>query len=194
MWLLVPLGNPGDDYVATRHNLGRLMVMRWVRESLRSHPKVSRRLRSGDVYSINHSLHILVPTTYMNLSGLACAEAVAAGYAPEHMIVTYDDKDLLLGAGRLRLAGSDGGHNGLKSVIECLQRRDIPRLRLGIGPFKRPLVDFVMAKWTKPELSTISNMDVAFARFMHLLQRTENLSKLAGATNATTFWDSTMSS
>ena len=188
MWLLVPLGNPGAAYGATRHNLGRFMLTRWMNANSYRHPKVLRRLRFGDLYFISSSIHVLVANTYMNLSGLACAEVVAARYDPLHMIVIYDDKDLPLGLGRFRLTGSDGGHNGLKSVIERLRRRDIPRLRLGVGPFKRPLVDFVMGKWTELELNNIVAMDAAFSRFMNLLQYTEDLSKLASTVNTVTFW------
>lgn len=188
MWLIVPLGNPGAAYDVTRHNFGRLIFTRWMRANGCPHPKVLRRLRSGDIYSLNNSMHVLIPNTYMNLSGASCAEAVAAGYDQQRIIIIYDDKDLPLGLGRFRLTGSDGGHNGLKSVIERLKCRDIPRLRLGIGPFQRPLVDFVMGKWTRSELSTILTMSNAFSNFMKLLQNTENLTKLAGAVNTVTFW------
>ena len=145
MWLLVPLGNPGKEYTATRHNLGRLMLMRWM-QAHGPAPRIARRMASGTLYELAPPFQALVPGTYMNLSGKACAEAVAAGCDPERMILLYDDKDLPLGQGRFRTAGSDGGHNGLKSVFGELQRQDLPRLRLGIGPFQRPLVDFVLGE------------------------------------------------
>jgi len=186
MWLLVPLGNPGAEYAATRHNLGRLMLQRWMQG--RCSPRVRRRLGSGAIYDLKPPFQALVPGTWMNLSGQACAEAAAAGCGPERMILLCDDKDLPLGQGRFRLAGGDGGHNGLKSVFAELRTRDIARLRLGIGPFQRPLVDFVLGEWTDPEWERIDAMDAPFARFMDLLQGTADLGALSGAVNPESFW------
>ena len=123
----------------------------------------------------------------MNLSGLACAEA-AASFDPARMILLYDDKDLPLGQGRFRMSGSDGGHNGLKSVFACLGTQEVHRLRLGIGPIQRPLVDFVLGTWTPEEWTLIEAMDVPFARFMDLLAKAATLNALAGTVNAETFW------
>jgi len=186
MWMLVPLGNPGPEYTITRHNLGRLMLMRWMQTHC-PRPLIHRRLDTGTIYSLTPSFQALVPGTYMNLSGLACAEA-AASFDPARMILLYDDKDLPLGQGRFRLTGSDGGHNGLKSVFAELQRQDLARLRLGIGPFQRPLVDFVLGEWTGPEWDLIDAMDAPFARFMDLLQDAGDLNALAGTVNPGTFW------
>lgn len=186
MWLLVPLGNPGDDYTATRHNLGRLMLMRWMQGHCPG-PRVARRLATGTVYDLKPPFQALVPGTYMNLSGQACAEASAA-FDPERMILLHDDKDLPLGQGRFRTTGGDGGHNGLKSVFGALSRQDLARLRLGIGPFQRPLADFVLGEWTAPEWDLIDAMDAPFARFMQLLGETEDLGALAGKVNPAAFW------
>jgi PTH1 family peptidyl-tRNA hydrolase len=186
MRLLVPLGNPGPAYTITRHNLGRLMLMRWMEQG--PEPRVVRKLSTGTIYALRPPFQALVPGTYMNLSGQACAEAAAAGHDPARMVLLYDDKDLPLGLGRFRLTGSDGGHNGLKSVFGLLQRQDIPRLRLGIGPFQRPLVDFVLGEWTEAEWARIDAMDAPFARFMDLLRDTDDLGALAGTVNAASFW------
>jgi PTH1 family peptidyl-tRNA hydrolase len=187
MWLLVPLGNPGEAYTATRHNLGRLMLMRWMQDRCPA-PRVARRLRTGTLYDLKPPFRALVPGTYMNLSGQACAEALAAGFDPQRMILLHDDKDLPLGQGRFRLSGSDGGHNGLKSVFGALQRQDLARLRLGIGPFQRPLADFVLGEWTAPEWDLIDAMDAPFARFMALLEAADDLGALAGTVNPAAFW------
>ncbi|MDR3669693.1 MAG: aminoacyl-tRNA hydrolase [Holophaga sp.] len=186
MWLLVPLGNPGPEYADTRHNLGRLMLMRWMQKHVPA-PRVRRRLGSGTLYDLKPPFQALVPSTYMNLSGLACAEA-AATCDPGRMILLYDDKDLPLGLGRFRQTGSDGGHNGLKSVFAELQRQDLARLRLGIGPFQRPLVDFVLGRWSDPEWAAIDAMDAPFARFMDLLGSASDLGALSGTVNPDSFW------
>jgi PTH1 family peptidyl-tRNA hydrolase len=104
------------------------------------------------------------------------------------MVLLYDDKDLPLGTGRFRLDGSAGGHNGLRSVFECLDTPDIARLRLGIGPFQRPLVDFVLEPWTTPEWERIDALDAPFARFLDVLSATEDLGTVANQVNAATFW------
>jgi len=187
MWLLVPLGNPGDAYTPTRHNLGRLMLQRWLADR-QTPPEVAQRLRTGTLYTLGGPFQALVPGTYMNLSGQACAEAVAAGFDPQRMILLHDDKDLPLGLGRFRPSGSDGGHNGLKSVFASLGSQEVLRLRLGIGPIQRPLVDFVLGTWTPEEWERIEAMDAPFARFMDLLAGTEAPATLATQVNAEAFW------
>lgn len=177
--LLVPLGNPGPDYTATRHNLGRLMLQRWM-ETHCPAPGAVRSFSTGKIYELKPPFRALVPGTYMNLSGQACAEAVKAGFKPQEMILLHDDKDLPLGEGRFRLAGSDAGHNGLKSVFAHLGTQEVPRLRLGIGPFTRPLVDFVLGAWTDEEWAIIDAMDEPFSRFMDQVAACGGLRELAG--------------
>ncbi len=95
MWTLVPLGNPGPDYQDTRHNLGRLLLQRWMANRDLA-PKASKRFPSGSLYPLTDRLQALVPATYMNLSGEVCAQAEAAGLYPRRMVLLYDDKDLPL--------------------------------------------------------------------------------------------------
>lgn len=187
MWTLVPLGNPGTEYQDTRHNLGRLLLQRWMADRDLA-PASRKRFPSGSLYPLTDRLQALVPSTYMNLSGEACAQAAAAGIYPRRMVLLYDDKDLPLGLGRFRLDGSHGGHNGLRSVFECLDTPDIARLRLGIGPFQRPLVDFVLEHWTDPEWEHLDALDAPFARFLDLLSSTEDLGTLANQVNPAAFW------
>jgi peptidyl-tRNA hydrolase, PTH1 family len=187
MWTLVPLGNPGLEYQDTRHNLGRLLLQRWMSDrGLTPAPK--QRFPSGTLYPLTERLQALVPCTYMNLSGEACLQASAAGCYPRRMILLHDDKDLPLGTGRFRLNGSDGGHNGLRSVFECLGTQDIARLRLGIGPFQRPLVEFVLEPWTDAEWARIDAMDAPFAQFLELIGGSETLDLVANRVNRPDFW------
>lgn len=187
MWTLLPLGNPGPDYAHTRHNLGRLMVLRWL-DAKGIAPKVLRKLPSGTLYGLNDQLQALVPATYMNLSGLACSEGVKAGLDPTRFVLLYDDKDLPLGTGRFRLEGSHGGHNGVRSVQEALGPGSLPRLRLGIGPFERPLSDFVLGTWAEAEWDRIEALDGPFNRFLELLRGTADASTLPNQVNAEAFW------
>ncbi len=187
-WLLVPLGNPGDEYAATRHNLGRLLLQRWMDPHCRKTGRIHA-FRTGNLYVLGDPFLALVPSTYMNHSGQACAEAVAAGFDPRRMILLHDDKDLPLGLGRFRLTGGNAGHNGLASIFEKLGTQDIPRLRLGIGPYQRPLHAFVLGEWSEEEWRTIDLMDAPFSRFMDLLAQAESLEELPGLVNAEAFWN-----
>jgi PTH1 family peptidyl-tRNA hydrolase len=134
--LVVGLGNPGPRFSATRHNMGARAVRAWLlaaapgmRPAKRHHGQWWRvPLPSGDAVSA------LVPGTYMNESGLAVASARRElRAAPEEILLVYDDMDLPVGRIRLRPAGSSGGHNGVRSVIERLGSDRFPRLRLGVG-------------------------------------------------------------
>lgn len=189
MWTLVPLGNPGAEYADTRHNLGRLLLQRWM-EDQGLEPSPRKRFAGGSLYPLTSRLQALVPSTWMNLSGEVCFQAARSGLDPRTFILLYDDKDLPLGLGRFRMEGSDGGHNGLKSVFDHLGTAKVPRLRLGIGPFQRPLVDYVLGRWTDPEWQAIDRMDAPFARFLDLLAATADPQRLPGAVNAEAFWSS----
>jgi peptidyl-tRNA hydrolase, PTH1 family len=188
MWTLVPLGNPGPEYQDTRHNLGRLLLQRWM-AGRDLGPSPSKRFSSGSLYPLTAGLQALVPSSYMNLSGEACAQAAAAGIYPRQLVLLHDDKDLPLGTGRFRMNGSDGGHNGLRSVFECLGSQDIARLRLGISPFQRPLADFVLGHWTDPEWERLEALDKPFARFLDLLADTKDLGTLGNLVNPAEFWE-----
>ena len=186
-WTLVPLGNPGDEYVATRHNLGRLLLQRWAASRSQAPVKL-RAFGTGKLYALTEGLLALVPATYMNHSGRACAEAVAAGLDPGRMVLLHDDKDLALGLGRFRLSGGAAGHNGLTSVFEHLGTQNVARLKLGIGPFRRPLHEFVLGEWTDEEARRIEALDPPFATFLERLGKADSLDALPGAVNAASFW------
>ncbi len=134
--LIVGLGNPGAKYDRTRHNIGFEIV-----DALaKSYPGVAlsenKRFQglTGEFRSGTERIVLLKPTTFMNNSGQA-VRAVLDWYklAPESVLVVYDDMDLPTGRLRLRLSGSAGGHNGMKSIIAHLGTKEFPRLRVGIG-------------------------------------------------------------
>lgn len=151
--LIVGLGNPGRSYAHTRHNLGMLVVSAFAEKQGWTF-KPNRRLK-GDVAHGKRgeqTLYLLLPMTYMNLSGQAVRAAVDYyAIATEQLIVVVDDAEIDLGTYRLRASGRSGGHNGLKSIESQLSVH-YPRLRMGVGP-RGPgeLEDFVLGTFTAKE-------------------------------------------
>ena len=186
-WVLLPLGNPGEEYVATRHNLGRLILQRWIdNNSLK--PTETHRFYCGAAYSLTKGLAAIVPSTYMNLSGKAVAEALKSGFQLDRMMVLHDDKDLPLGTGRLSKSGSSAGHRGIQSIMDVLACGDFVRLRLGIGPFERPLKEWVLEEWTDREWAIIENMDAPFSKIIAALSGNPAVSDLQIQVNSPAFW------
>lgn len=186
-WILVPLGNPGPEYANTRHNLGRLMLQRWM-AALALNADPLRLFKTGTLYSLAPRIQALVPATYMNHSGQVCVEARQVGLDPGRLLVLFDDKDLPLGTGRFRMKGRANGHNGLGSIMELLGTEEVARLRLGIGPFLRPLHSFVLGEWMPVEEAIIAALDTPFAAFMKHLAETEAPGELASKVNHEAFW------
>ena len=138
--LIVGLGNPEPKYDKTRHNIGFAAVDTLSRSwqiPLSQNRKFQSEYGEG-FYSTKEKVRLLKPLTYMNRSGDALA-AVTNWFKlpPESVLVIYDDMDLPIGKTRLRLSGSAGGHNGMKSIISHLGSQNFPRLRIGIGKPKK---------------------------------------------------------
>jgi PTH1 family peptidyl-tRNA hydrolase len=186
-WALLPLGNPGDEYALTRHNLGRLMLQRWMDKLTEASAQIHR-LHYGAIYSLNDSFVALVPSTYMNLSGHALREAMKNGLPLSRALVIYDDKDLPLGTGRLSLSGGPGGHKGVQGLIEGAGSEDFARLRLGIGPFARPLREWVLGEWAPGDWAAIEQMDTPFGEFLSRLAKGVPLPDLQSQVNGRAFW------
>lgn len=152
--LIVGLGNPGREYEKTRHNVGFEVVDLFARINKQPAGRRAGKAVVSEGRIDGRRVYLLKPVTYMNLSG----EAVAAflrnkpiGIAD--LIVVADDINLPLGKIRLRAAGSDGGHNGLKSMISHLHTRDFARLRVGVGAPADPgrQVDYVLGRFSRME-------------------------------------------
>jgi PTH1 family peptidyl-tRNA hydrolase len=147
IYTLVPLGNPGKEYEMTRHNAARIALLRV----------------KNDIESIS-SLEVFIPDTFMNESGRAVADYLRY-HDDREVIVMYDDKDLPLGMIRISHDRGDGGHNGVKSVIEHLGTREFTRVRIGIAnkdetgnilvPKGEEVQGFVMGKFTEDERKTL---------------------------------------
>jgi PTH1 family peptidyl-tRNA hydrolase len=162
--LIVGLGNPGARYDRTRHNIGFEAIDQLAR-TWQIGLSENRKFQGifGEGRSGADKIRLLKPTTYMNLSGQSI-RAVLDWYKlpPESVLVIYDDMDLPVGKLRLRLSGSAGGHNGMKSTIAHLGMQNFPRLRIGIGNPKaagdKNTVGHVLGQFSQPETKVLTEV------------------------------------
>jgi PTH1 family peptidyl-tRNA hydrolase len=160
-WLIVGLGNPGAAYEKTRHNLGFMLVDRLAREFQTQVKREECRALIGRAVIENRIAELVKPQTYMNLSGEAVSCLLKKeDRSVERLIVISDDLALPLGKIRIRAKGSAGGHNGLRSIENCIKRQDYIRLRIGIEP-PHPISDtkrFVLENFSKADLQTVEEV------------------------------------
>ena len=158
-WLVCFLGNPGDQYARTRHNAGWMAC-----EALESKCGIrTERLRFQALTAIGsfggQQVLFLRPQTYMNLSGDAVQPAAAYYKIPaDHVIVVQDDIAIAAGKLRVKRGGSDGGHNGIKSVTQRLGTADYPRIKIGVGQPPHPdydRIDWVIGRLSEAEEKVI---------------------------------------
>lgn len=161
MKLVTGLGNIGDKYSFTRHNTGFMVLDRWaVKEGLsfKSDSKLKAMITRLKING--EDVIFAKPTTFMNLSGEA-VRAIVDYYKIniEDILIIYDDLSLDLGKIRYRANGSDGGHNGIKSIIQHLGTKNFARLKVGIGPQPNiPSENFVLQNFPKSDLDTLKEV------------------------------------
>ena len=145
-WLLVCLGNPGDKYENTRHNVGFMVADEIGERANVPIQKLKYKALTNTVTLGGQTVLVMKPVTYMNLSGEAVRQAVDFYKVPaDRVLVVSDDTALAVGRLRIRKGGSAGGHNGLKNIIQHLGTDQFPRLRLGVG--EKPHPDYDLADW-----------------------------------------------
>ena len=145
-WLLVCLGNPGDKYENTRHNVGYMVADEVAERQNAPIQKLKFKALTNLLTISGEKVLVMKPITYMNLSGEAVRQAVDFyKVAPDHVLVVSDDTALAVGRLRIRAKGSAGGHNGLKNIIQHLGTDQFPRIRVGVG--EKPHPDYDMADW-----------------------------------------------
>ncbi len=173
---MVGLGNPGDRYTGTRHNVGFDVVEAFARRAAGGPARLDRldcRALTGRVRVGETPVLVARPQTYMNLSGES-VKGLAAKYAipPEHLVVVLDEVALPVGSLRIRRSGSAGGHKGLESVLECLGTNEVPRMRLGVrGENYRPgepMDDYVLSRFSKKERPLIDEVITSAAEALEL--------------------------
>ncbi len=159
-WLVAGLGNPGDRYAKTRHNLGYMVAEELARRADSRFRKV--RFVPIDVCEITEAgMRLLVAKShaFMNETGPSFASlAKKNGVGPDHVVAVHDDIDLAFAALRIKLGGSTAGHNGLNSLVSAFRTPDFYRLRLGVGrpPGRQDPVDFVLERFAKREEADVA--------------------------------------
>lgn len=160
MKLVVGLGNKGREYENTRHNMGFMLVDRYLQyKNITDKFKEKFNAMYIETTINNEKVIFIKPMTYMNNSGIAVRSFVDFyKLNSEDVLVISDDLDLDLGKFRLRRNGSSGGHNGLKSIISHLGTDNFKRLRIGISNDKDDVINYVLSKFSKKELNEIDTM------------------------------------
>ncbi len=145
--MIVGLGNPGKKYEGTRHNIGRRLV-----EGLRGMPS---------------AVSVLLPESFMNVSGHeVLRESKRKGISPEEILIVLDEFQIPLRQIKILKSGSDGGHNGLHSILECLGTQEVPRFRIGIGPLAQDVdpAEFVLERFTRVEERVLDELSGEFEK------------------------------
>lgn len=164
-YIIAGLGNPGDEYEGTRHNVGRMVLEHFAKkqdlDDWKDDKKLKARTTKGKVGK--ESVVLIEPETFMNNSGKALAPLVTNKKQAERLIVVYDDLDLPLGALKISFNRSSGGHRGLESIIKALKTQAFVRLRVGVSPttpsgkLKKPqgekaVIDFILGTFKPKDL------------------------------------------
>ena len=167
-WIIVGLGNPGEEYEGTRHNTGRMALEQFAKDSDFSDWKQDSKTKATTAKgTVGKTLAVAVlPDTFMNKSGNAVLKFVKSVKAAERMVVVYDDLDLALGTMKISFDRGSGGHKGIESIARAVKTKKFTRVRIGISPstaagkIKKPMgeeevSEFILARFKQSELSEL---------------------------------------
>ena len=181
-WIFVGLGNPGEEYVKTRHNTGRIVLedIRVVENfsEWEKNKTYDALVSTGEIE--DREVILLQPETFMNSSGRSVMKVVKSKKAREQSVVIYDDIDLPIGTWKISYNRSSGGHNGVESIATTLQSKEFARIRIGIAPVSgvgvivKPYGDdavakFVLGKFREEELDLIHKQSSEILSALHTL-------------------------
>jgi len=170
-WVIVGLGNPGEEYEGTRHNTGRMALEVFSKThgfgDWKKDKKASAHVASGMLGKV--AVVLVAPDTFMNKSGNAVSKFVKSQKAAERMIVVYDDLDLPVGKLKLSFDRGSGGHRGVESIMKAVKTKKFTRVRVGISPttaagaLRKPSGDkevntFILAKYKPAELTELKKL------------------------------------
>ena len=167
MKLIVGLGNPGNKYDKTRHNVGFMFIDHYAKEKKCMDYKEKFHGLLTSFFAGEEQVYLFKPLTYMNLSGQAILEISQYYHIPhQDILVVYDDKDLPFASLRLRVKGNPGSHNGMKNITMLLNDTSFYRIRVGIGCPSNgmDMVDFVLSKFNKEEIELLNKSFVDVAK------------------------------
>lgn len=169
--LIVGLGNPGTMYEMTRHNIGALVLKAFASRfgwKFKRSLKLKGKVASGVIHATE--IRLLLPTTFMNLSGVSVRRAVDHFRIEQsRLLVLSDDVHLSFGKMRFRETGSPGGHNGLKSIEQSLHSKDYPRLKIGIGDkYFGDLAEYVLSPFEEEEVKQFPQIKKTASDFVDL--------------------------
>ncbi len=190
-WLIVGLGNPGERYHNTRHNIGWLVADEFAKRRNLQLAPVSSIYNFAEFKYAGKLVGIVKPTTYMNNSGEAVRK-LANKYSVnvQNVIVIVDEYNFKVGKVHLKKDGSDGGHNGILSIIEEMQATNFLRLRCGIGKDFGPggMVDYVLSVFRKEESESLSLMINKACDAIEYILKNNNIGRSMSAINSETIW------
>lgn len=170
-WVIVGLGNPGEEYTETRHNAGRMALEYFAKQSGASAWKEDKRSESltTGAHVGKTLLALVLPNTFMNKSGVAVAKFVKSVKAAERLVVVYDDLDLPLGTMKLSFDRGSGGHKGIESIARTLKTKRFIRIRVGVSPstatgkLRKPqgekeVLAFILARFKAHEIDELKKI------------------------------------
>jgi PTH1 family peptidyl-tRNA hydrolase len=161
MWLVIGLGNPGNDYADTRHNIGFKVIDVLAERLSITINKKARNFTYGRGFTEDQEVILIKPLTFMNKSGVAVMDAIRKYEDIENLLVVHDDLDLDIGIIRIRKTGSSGGHRGVESIINMTGTKDFIRLKIGIGRSNRiPSEEYVLRAFLKKEIPIMEEVVV----------------------------------
>lgn len=167
-WVIVGLGNPGEEYEGSRHNTGRMALDFFAKHmkfgEWKEDKKAKAHIASGMVGRT--AVVLVAPDTFMNKSGAAILKFVKSQKAAERMVVLYDDLDLPLGSAKISFNRGSGGHRGVESIMQAVKTKKFTRVRIGVSPetaggaLRKPsgekeVVRFILAKFKSAELTEL---------------------------------------
>lgn len=170
-WVIVGLGNPGEEYEGTRHNTGRLALEYFASAMKFGDWKEDKKSQAHIVSGMigKTAVVLVAPNTFMNKSGAAVMKLVKSQKAAERMVVIYDDLDLPIGGLKLSFNRGSGGHRGVESITKAVKTKKFTRVRIGVSPetpggkLKKPqgekeVVDFILSKFKPTELAELKKI------------------------------------
>ena len=181
MKLIVGLGNPGKEYEKTRHNIGYMVIDNYITDVSWKNDKLANTYKTK---INNEDVLFIKPTTFMNLSGEAVSYYVNY-YKIElsNILIIQDDMDLELGKLRLKLNSADGGHNGIKNIIQNLNTKNFLRLKIGISKPDNNVIDYVLSKFTNEEQKILNESLNQTKNIINDFINNENIERLMNKYN-----------